>query len=162
MKYLISSIFILFSIVCSAQNTAQKYISRFDSLAVEVMHQYGIPASIVLGIALQESGAGTSKLCRLRHNHFGIKGKSTYRSFESDEAAYQFFGEMLSRKKYYNKLKNNMDYMQWLKAMKAGGYAASPSWITHVANMIKRHNLTAFDIKMPELQPALTDSIPSQ
>jgi hypothetical protein len=42
-------------------------------------------------------------------------------------------------------LKGNMDYMKWLKAMKAAKYAASSQWIAHVDKMIKRYDLTAFD-----------------
>jgi flagellum-specific peptidoglycan hydrolase FlgJ len=151
-----------------AQNNAEKYISRFDSLSVEVMKSYGIPASLVLGIALHESGAGTSKLSQNKHNHFGIKGRvrssktksgyvTTYRKFESDEAAYLFFGEMISKKKYYEPLKDNMDYMEWLKTMKAARYATSSTWIAHVDKVIRRYDLTRFD--KPDYQQALDSPV---
>ena len=171
----ISLIIILFftSILIKAQSAAEKYINKFDSLAIEVLTKYEIPASLVLGVAMQESGAGTSKLCRVNKNHFGVKGrvKSSktksgyafhYRTFESDEAAYLHFGEMLSKKKYYPALKGNMDYMKWLKAMKAAKYATSPHWISHVDKMIKRYNLTRFDTSVPFPflpAPAAADSI---
>lgn len=146
----------LFVYIClNAQSAAIKYIEKFDVLALEVLRTYEIPASLVLGIALQESAAGTSKLCRTHFNHFGVKGKSpktksghssAYRKFASDEEAYLHFGEMISRKKYYAALKGDMDYMKWLKAMKAANYAASSLWITHVDAMIRRYNLIRFDI----------------
>jgi flagellum-specific peptidoglycan hydrolase FlgJ len=165
--------FLLSYIFTQAQTAAEKYIEQFDSLAIEVLQVYGIPASIVLGVALQESGAGTSKLCRVNKNHFGVKArvKSSqtksgyawkYRSFESDEAAYLHFGQMLAKKKYYSSLKGNMDYMKWLKAMKAANYATSPQWISHVDKMIKRYSLTRFDnpVPFPFLPaPAVPDSI---
>jgi len=173
MRKLIITILFLSSIYVNAQSTAEKYISRYDSLAVEVLYKYGIPASVVLGIAMQESGAGTSKLCRVNHNHFGVKGRvkssktksgyvSQYRTFESDEAAYLHFGEMVSKKKYYPALKGNMDYMKWLKAMKAAKYATSSEWVGHVDKMIKRHNLTRFDTPAPFPflpPPSVSDSI---
>jgi len=155
--------FLFFSVSqIQAQNAARAYIDKFDTLAIEVLNNYGIPASVVLGIALQESAAGTSKLCRVNHNHFGVKGRvksaksksgytNAYRKFDSDEDAYLFFGEMISRKKYYTALKGNMDYLKWLKAMKAAKYATAPTWIEHVEKMIKRYDLTRFD---------KTDSIP--
>jgi len=167
-------IFLLLSTLgVEAQSVAEAYITKFDSLAVEVLNVYGIPASLVLGLAMQESAAGTSKLCKSKHNHFGLKGrvKSSktksgyafhYRTFESDEAAYLHFGEMLSKKKYYPALKGNMDYMKWLKAMKAAKYATSPHWISHVDKMIKRYNLTRFDTSVPFPflpAPAAADSI---
>ena len=145
-----------------AQSAAEAYIRKFDTLALEVLNNYQIPASLVLGIALQESGAGTSKLCRLNHTHFGVKGRvkssktksgytTAYRKFDTDEAAYLHFGEMVSKKKYYSTLKGDMDYMKWLKAMKAAKYATSPQWINHVDKMIKRYKLTRFDMPIPAL-----------
>lgn len=147
-------------LVLQAQSAAEVYIMKFDSLAIEVLNNYGIPASLVLGIAMQESAAGTSKLCRVNHNHFGMKGRvkssktksgytTSYRKFETDEDSYLHFGEMVSRRKYYTLLKGNMDYMKWLKAMKAAKYATSPHWISHVDKMIKRYDLTRFDTQVP-------------
>ena len=158
----ISLVLLLFliSVFLRAQSAAYNYIEKFDSLAIEVLCKYEIPASLVLGIALQESAAGTSKLCRVNKNHFGVKGRvkssktksgytTSYRKFNTDEDAYLHFGEMISRKKYYPGLKASKDYMSWLKAMKRAGYAASPHWITHVDKMIKRYGLTRFDAPFP-------------
>ena len=175
MKFLTILFLFFSSIYLQAQSAAEVYIDKYDSLALEVFRAYGIPASVVLGIALQESAAGTSKLCRVNHNHFGIKGRvkssktksgyiTAYRKFDSDEAAYLYFGEMISKKKYYPALKGNMDHMKWLKAMKAARYAASSQWITHVDKMIKRYDLTCYDLPAPNLQitfTAGTDTISS-
>ncbi len=139
-----------------AQSAAQKYIDTYSPLALEVMEKYQIPPSLVLGIALHESASGTSKLCRTKHNHFGVKGRvkssksksgyiTTYRTFETDEAAYLHIGEMISKRKYYPGLKGDMDYMKWLKAMKASGYARSSSWISIIDKAIKRYDLTRLD-----------------
>jgi len=174
MRFLIFTFFLFLTFTLRAQSPTEVYISKFDSLALEVSVKYQIPASLVLGIALQESGAGTSKLSRTKHNHFGVKTqvrssktksgyKTVYRIFDSDEAAYLHFGEMIATKKYYGRLKGNMDYMKWLKAMKAAGYAASSKWIPHVDQWIKRYDLTRFDPEtvspdMPKLQ--ISDTIP--
>jgi len=160
MRITLILLFLLTSCFIQAQSVAEKYIQKFDSLAIEVLLKYDIPASLVLGIALQESAAGTSKLCRVNKNHFGVKSRvkssktksgymSKYRTFDTDEDAYLHFGEMLSKRKYYPKLKENMDYMLWLKAMKAAKYATSQHWISHVDAMIKRYNLTRFDTQLP-------------
>ena len=170
--FIVFFLFISGFIGLKAQSAAERYIQKFDTLALEVLYTYDIPASLVLGIALQESGAGTSKLCRVNHNHFGVKGRvkssktksgytTAYRKFESDEAAYLHFGEMISRKKYYSTLKGNMDYLKWLKAMKAAKYATSSKWISHVDQMVKRYNLTRFDKIIPASEPGplTTDTI---
>jgi|GEM_PF-146441 len=165
---------LLYSFSIQAQSAAEAYIARFDSLAIEVSNKYKIPASLLLGLAMHESGVGTSKLCKVNHNHFGMKGRVkssktksgytyAYRKFDSDEDAYWNFGEVLSKKKYYSKLKGNTDYMKWLKAMKAANYAASSHWISRVDNMIKRYNLTCFDSQFQEqivAEPPNADSIP--
>jgi flagellum-specific peptidoglycan hydrolase FlgJ len=157
MRFLLINL-VFFSMLSSlqAQSAAEAYINKFDSLAVEIMKTYQIPASLILGIALQESAGGTSKLCRLNHNHFGVKGrvkssktksgyKTSYRKFDTDEAAYTYIGELISSRKYYTVLKGNMNYMKWLKAIHAAKYATSPTWVSHVDKMIKRYNLTRFD-----------------
>jgi|WetSurMetagenome_2_1015567.scaffolds.fasta_scaffold278066_1 Bax protein len=143
-----------------AQSAAEMYVNKFKFLAIEIMNTYQIPASLILGIALQESAAGTSKLCRVNHNHFGVKGRvkssktksgyvTSYRKFDSDEAAYMHIGELISSRKYYTVLKGNMDYMKWLKAIHAAKYATSPTWVSHVDKMIKRYDLTRFDKPFP-------------
>jgi flagellum-specific peptidoglycan hydrolase FlgJ len=143
-----------------AQSAAEAYVNKFNYLAIEILNIYQIPASLILGIALQESAAGTSKLCRVNHNHFGVKGRvkssktksgyvTSYRKFESDEASYLYIGELISSRKYYTVLKGNMDYMKWLKAIHAAKYATSPTWVSHVDKMIKRYNLTRFDKPFP-------------
>lgn len=174
MRYLLLFFLIFQAVTIRAQSAAEVYIAKFDSLAIEVSVKYHIPASLVLGIAMHESGAGTSKLCRIKHNHFGVKGRvkssktksgytTTYLKFETDEAAYLHFGQMLAGKKYYNRLKGNMDYMKWLKAMKASGYASSSKWIAFIDKWIKRYDLTRYDPEsispvIPVLQ--ITDTIP--
>ncbi|MEI6060954.1 MAG: glucosaminidase domain-containing protein [Bacteroidota bacterium] len=174
MRILVAIILLFVSFCLRAQSNAEVYIDRFDTLAIEVLNTYGIPASLVLGIALQESAAGTSKLCRVKHNHFGVKGRvkssktrsgytTTYRRFDTDEEAYLHFGAFVSGRKYYSVLKCDLDYKKWLKAMKKAGYASSSKWIPRVDNIIKRYDLTRFDISADTLVvpvPAGLDTIP--
>jgi len=49
------------------------YIKNYKTVAQANMKKYGIPASIILGQALLESGSGTGTLCVQANNHFGIK-----------------------------------------------------------------------------------------
>jgi len=156
MRILFVTFLFLLPIALLAQSAAQKYIDTYSPLALEVSEKYQIPPSLVLGIALHESASGTSKLCRTKRNHFGVKGRvkssksksgyvSAYRTFESDEASYLHIGEMISKRKYYTRLKGDMDYMKWLKAMKASGYARSSSWVSVIDKTIKRYDLTRLD-----------------
>lgn len=155
MKKVILSLILLFGLMAlQAQTQAEAYIKKYDSIAVNIMNTYGIPASIVLGIGLHESGAGTSKICKNYHNHFGVKGRnynsqgkrvSSYRRFSSDEASYGYFAELISQKKYYPELRGNSDIKLWLRKIKSGGYASSPAWSAQTEAIINKYNLTRYD-----------------
>src|SRR6202012_48508 len=53
-----------------------KYIRKYRPLADSLASESDIPAAIILGVAVIESGSGTSRNCRLLNNHFGIVGKN--------------------------------------------------------------------------------------
>ena len=72
----------------------EKYQPLADSLAAA----YKIPSAVILGVAIIESGNGTSRNSRLLRNFFGIKGKnnllktkgirSSYKQYRSDTASF--------------------------------------------------------------------------
>ena len=60
-KTLLITALVISSFAAFAQkNTSQSYIEQFKDNAVAIMHETGIPASIILGIAMHESGNGNS------------------------------------------------------------------------------------------------------
>src|SRR6201995_6026365 len=76
-KFLLIALMLVSSLFVSAQkNTPQSYIEQFKDDAIRIMHETGVPASIVLGIAMHESGCGNSLLARNLNNQFGVKGGS--------------------------------------------------------------------------------------
>ncbi|NAW51876.1 muramidase [Elizabethkingia argentiflava] len=141
---LISLVFTFISLHANAQHS---YIKKHKDLATTLSKEYGIPSSIILGVAILESGNGTSKNSKILHNHFGIVGKNTvskskYRSFASAQHSYKAFCEMISRKKYYTKLKGSNNYSAWVKAMAAAGYSTQPEiWKKRVLSTINRLRL---------------------
>lgn len=50
----------------------ENYIKRFGAVAQAEMKKYGIPASVLLGLAILHSNYGTSPLAQTGHNHFHI------------------------------------------------------------------------------------------
>lgn len=146
----------LITIFAAAQRDVDAYIRKYDSLAVSIMLEHQFPASLLLGIAIHESGAGTSRLSKEKCNHFGIKGKVpssktksgyifSHIDFETEEASFFHFKELVIKKTFYKDLKGNPDPLKWLKALKRSGYATSVKWETRVSNIIRRYNLTDFD-----------------
>lgn len=140
----LSLIILFFSLKISAQNS---YINQYKPLATELSKEFGIPTAVILSIAYVETGGGNSKHCQTLNNHFGMVGKNTvnssrFKSFESSKESFRSFCEMISRKKYYQKLKGNLDYSEWLNAIASAGYASKPTeWKQKIKTVIKKFGL---------------------
>ncbi|WP_161596914.1 glucosaminidase domain-containing protein [Chitinophaga vietnamensis] len=135
-------------------------MKKFKPVSVELMQETGIPASVILGVAMLESGTGTSRNARLLHNHFGIVGsnnmskikpghRSRYKQYLSDLASYEHFVQLLAKKKWFTQLKGNPEYAVWLKHMNHSGYSsAGHEWIKRVTSIINRYKLYKLDANM--------------
>ena len=67
---------------------------------------------------------------------------SKFKSFESSKESFRAFCEMISRKKYYQKMKGNLDYSEWLDAIASAGYAGKPTdWKQKINTVIKKFGL---------------------
>ncbi len=141
----------------SAQNAVKRYIAKYDDLAVGQMKKHEIPASIILGVSIVESAAGQSMLAKALNNYFGVKGKNTssqqklgykskYKEYESDEASYEHFCQILRNKSFYEKLKGTTDYKQWLFYMNKANYAtAKGEWVRKIILAIDKYKLYEYD-----------------
>ncbi|MGE5520130.1 MAG: glucosaminidase domain-containing protein [Candidatus Dadabacteria bacterium] len=140
------------------KKVVHNYISKYQTLAVNKMKQYAIPASIILGVAIVESDAGKSAICKTFKNHFGIVGKnsnsverlgykSMYREFISDSASFETFCHVIVKKKFYQQLKGTFDYHEWLKRMNEAKYAeAQQKWVNKIKATIAMFRLYDFDL----------------
>ncbi len=160
MRYLLLLGF-LFSTLLGNKSQAQPhiyaYIDKYKELSVELMNESGIPASIILGIAIHETGAGKSLLSRTINNHFGIKGKhkiripgtnkmTAYKKFESDTASFRYFCMMIGKRKFYTSLKGNQNYKPWVPAIARTGYAANAErWTKSINLTIRKFKLYELD-----------------
>jgi flagellum-specific peptidoglycan hydrolase FlgJ len=148
---------LLFSAAVQAQKVVKKFIKKYEHIAVENMQKHNVPASIILGVSIVESAAGESAIAKALRNFFGIKGKnsnsleklgykSAYREFESAEASFEHFCQLLKKKKFYVKLKSSTDYKQWLKSMNAASYAeAKEKWVADITRTIHKYELYKLD-----------------
>ncbi|RPE12987.1 muramidase [Chitinophaga lutea] len=144
-------------LAASAQKTPKKYLQQYEPIAVNLMKETGVPASVILGVAMLESGMGTSRNARLLKNHFGIVGKnslakkggtyrSVYREFASDSASYRQFVKLIMKRRWYADLKGNEDYKAWLGKLIHSGYSsAGQVWVNRVSGMIRRYKLYELD-----------------
>lgn len=153
LRLLLTTVLFLSINVCSAQKVTTHYIEKFLPIAKSLSVQWGIPVSIILGVSILESGSGTSINCRQLNNYFGVKGKNhlrkrktKYKQYASAEASFNDFCGIVSRKKYYPKLKGNKNYRLWLTAMNKHNYAgAKEVWIARIKTIIVNHKLSQYD-----------------
>ena len=63
-KLILITILLVSALAVSAQNTSQSYIEKFKDNAVRIMHESGVPASIILAVAMHESANGNSTIAK--------------------------------------------------------------------------------------------------
>jgi flagellum-specific peptidoglycan hydrolase FlgJ len=140
------------------------YIENYKGVAQANMEKYGIPASIILGQAILESGSGTGPLSVQANNHFGIKchkdwlGQTVkYDDDAIDECFRKYYNAsdsfrdhslfLTSRPRYSSLFKlNKTDYKAWAKGLKAAGYATDTLYPTKLIGLIERYQLYKYDI----------------
>lgn len=130
------------------------YINKYKPVADSLSQAYGIPTSIILAVAIVESGSGSSRNSKLLNNHFGIVGKNNllktkgiktrYKQYSSVTGSYVDFCKLLSRRKYYTRLKGNNNYKLWIDAISKAGYSEAPvEWRKRITSTIQKHKLAS-------------------
>ncbi len=143
----------LLSICSIASSFSQSpYVKKYQPVADSLSRQYGIPTGVILGVAIIESGSGTSRNARLLNNHFGIVGKNNvlkthgiktmYRQFPTIEDSYVAFAKLVASKPYYAKLKGNPSCEAWVTSISNYGYSTQPAaWRKTIMNAIRKSGL---------------------
>lgn len=136
--------------------TISSYIEKHKEVAQQLMKETGVPASVILAVAIHESAYGNSRVAKNLNNHFGIKGKnssktirSAYKGYGSVLDSYNDFVNLLKRKKNTQTLfeqEKSTDYTTWVKSIARSGYSATKGWSSRVLSTIDRYDLDNFDI----------------
>lgn len=139
------------------------YIEKYKEIAKENMVKNGIPASITMGQAILESGAGTGPLSVQANNHFGIKchvewnGPSIrytddeenecFRKYDDPSKSFKDHSYFLASRPRYAALfqLDKMDYKAWAFGLKAAGYATDPKYPDKLIALIERYQLDQYD-----------------
>jgi flagellum-specific peptidoglycan hydrolase FlgJ len=168
-KILLITTLLISTLAASAQkNTSQSYIQKFKDDAIRIMHETGIPASIVLGVAMHESGCGNSTIAQNLNNQFGVKGggcvvfikhnkkvRSSYKRYDSVLESFQDFARIMTERKQFSHLADALthyDYSGWAHGIQRAGYASSRKWSAQVLGIIKKYDLNDLD-ENPSEQP---------
>ena len=151
---ILSTLFLFFFFSGSAQSgTVTRYIEKYSGLADSLSFEFGIPVSVILGVAIVESSSGTGRNARLLNNHFGIVGKNNllktkgirtkYKQYPDAQSSYISFCKLLSRRKFYRKLKGDSDYKLWIDAISKSNYSEVPQiWKNNISYAIRNSKLS--------------------
>lgn len=142
-------LFVMLVSVYSVHAQNKTYIDNHKVIARVLSETYGIPAPVILAIAAVESSGGKGPTARVLHNHFGIVGKnsyvnhrghkSRYKEYPNVYASYIDFCQLMTRKRFYSKLKGSEDCKAWVHAISASGYSEVPEeWTQKVMSVLSR------------------------
>ena len=153
LKLTFIAVLLLVSGICTGQKVVNKYINHFLPVAKMLSAEYGIPVSIIIGVSTLESGSGTSPNAKQLNNYFGVTGRNTlkkrrsvYKQYATPADSFRDFCDIVSRKKFYHGLKDNMNYGKWLAALNHASYAGAKSiWIDRVTQIVKKYHLDQYD-----------------
>jgi flagellum-specific peptidoglycan hydrolase FlgJ len=145
---------VLLGMMFSANAQNKTYIANHKLIAALLGESYGIPAPLILAVATIESSGGKGPAAKVLNNHFGIEGEndyvnkkghsSRYKQYVNEWASYLDFCQLLTRKRFYNKLKGNPNPKAWVHAMSLAHYSEIPEeWENKVLSVLAT-------IKMPK------------
>jgi flagellum-specific peptidoglycan hydrolase FlgJ len=145
-------VLVLMVAIFSANAQSKKYITNHKIIATVLGEHYGIPASVILAVAAVESASGSGAVAKVLNNHFGIVGhnnivnhrgnKSRYKQYDNVYASYIDFCNLMTRKKFYSKLKNNDNPQLWVKAISRTGYSEQPEeWEKRIMSVLASNRL---------------------
>ena len=152
--------------------TNSEFIEKIADCVEKYAYLYGIEVhSPIIAQAILESGWGKSGLASKYHNYFGLKcgsswkGKSVnmttkeeykvgtltnirdnFRVYDSMEAGVKGYFEFINTKRYAN-LKGVTSPEEYVKRIKADGYATSSTYVDNIMRVIRDNKLTRFDRK---------------
>lgn len=140
-----------------------EYVKKYADMCGIKVH------SPIIAQAILESGWGKSALASKYHNYFGLKcgsswsGKSVnmttkeeykvgtitnirdnFRVYDSMEAGVKGYFVFINKKRYAN-LKGVESPEEYVRRIKADGYATSSKYVDNIMRVIRDNNLTRFD-----------------
>ena len=150
--------------------TNSEFIEQIAKCVKKYAYVYGIEVhSPIIAQAILESGWGKSGLASKYHNYFGLKcgsswkGKSVnmatkeeykvgtltnirdnFRVYDSMAAGVKGYFDFINTSRYAN-LKGVKNPEEYVKRIKADGYATSSKYVDNIMRVIRDNKLTRFD-----------------
>ena len=152
-------------------NEQIKFMDDLGSAAQKYYNKYNILPSLVVAMAIKESGWGKSQLASKNHNYFGMKWttkagtkrveyntkefvdgkyitvKAKFRSYDTMEEGIDGFYKFITGYKRYANLIGEKDPAQACIKIQQDGWANAPTYATSLYNdYIVKYGLTKYDV----------------
>ena len=171
-------------------NQAKAFIEyRAPMMQAEAKRRGYKIVSTAIAQAVIEGAAGTSKLAKLYHNHWGLKcGKSwkgasvnmktkeeysagtlttikdNFRAYPDDPTGVRGYYDFINSARYAN-LKMATTPRQYAEFLKSDGYATSSTYINTLVNTVSKYNLDKYDafLNSPDTsQEPISEPLPQE
>ena len=155
----------------------QAFISLVAPGAVAAQQRFGVPASVTIAQAIEESAWGQSSLAAQYHNLFGIKGTgpagsvtlptqeyengswvtidAQFAVYRNDAESIAGHAELLATSGYYARAMADRAYPDAFANNLTGVYATDPDYGANLIALMKLYNLYQYDTA-PTATPAAT------
>ena len=157
----------------------QAFIAQVAPGAIAAQRTYGVPASVTIAQAINESAWGQSTLAAQDHNLFGIKGlgpaggvsfptqefqngqwvtiSAQFRAYRDVTQSIEDHGQLLANSGYYTAaMAARTSPDQFAQAL-TGVYATSPTYGSDLISLMQTYNLYRFDaVAQSSTSPAIT------
>jgi flagellum-specific peptidoglycan hydrolase FlgJ len=151
--------------------------------AVAAQQRYGVPASVTIAQAINESGWGNSSLAAQYHNLFGIKGAgpagsvtfptqeyqggawvtidAQFAAYHNDAESIAGHAQLLATSGYYTKAMADRGNADAFASDLTGVYATDPSYGANLIALMKLYNLYQYDTAPAIAAAATASTVPA-
>ncbi|HEY1346085.1 MAG TPA: glucosaminidase domain-containing protein [Streptosporangiaceae bacterium] len=153
----------------------QAFIREIAPGAIAAQRKYGVPASVTIAQAIDESGWGKSTLATRDHNLFGIKGTGpagttalptqeyqngqlvtgthSFRVYHSTAQSIDDHGKLLATSGYYRQSMADRRSPNAFAQSLTGIYATDPSYGAKLISLMQQYDLYRYDVASPAARP---------
>ncbi|HEY7278304.1 MAG TPA: glycoside hydrolase family 73 protein, partial [Trebonia sp.] len=168
----------------SGTRDQQAFISQVAPGTIAAQQRYGVPASVTIAQAIEESAWGQSSLAARYHNLFGVKGtgpagsvtlptqeyqngkwvtiSAQFAVYHNDAEAIADHAELLATSGYYARAMANRAYPDAFANDLTGVYATDPHYGANLIALMKLYNLYQYDTAPTAAPAAVPAPAPSR
>ena len=156
-------------------NAQQAFIGEVAPAAVATQRRYGVPASVTIAQAIDESGWGRSNLATRDHNLFGIKGtgpagsvplptqeyengqlvtqSASFRVYRDITESIDDHGRLLATSGYYQQAMAKHEDPDAFATALTGVYATDPKYGAKLIKLMRQYHLYRYDVVATTASP---------